>query len=89
MITDESLRRLKNKVKNELIIYYCLKSYHCFGFETKKLENRMKRMILNIGFLNIGLNIGLIFMWSWFALLVIFTGNLCQGKQRGEKAFNG
>lgn len=79
MITDESLRRLKNKVKNELIIYYCLKS-HRFGFETKKLENRMKRMVLNIG---------LIFMWSWFALLVIFTGNLCQGKQRGEKAFNG
>lgn len=71
MVIDESLRRLKNKVKDELITYYCLKSYHCFGFKTEKLESRMKTMILNMGF---------VFMGSWFTLLVIFTGNLCQGK---------
>lgn len=51
MLMEESLRRLKNKVKNELIIYYCLKCHHCFGLKTEKLESRMKTMILHIGFI--------------------------------------
>lgn len=76
IVMEESLRRLKTKVKNELIIYYCLKSHHRFELKIEKLESRMKTMILNIGF---------IFMWSWFTLLVIFTGNLCQGKRREKK----
>lgn len=50
MVMKESLRRLKNKVKNELIIYYCLKSHHCFGFRTEKLDS-MKTMLLNIDFI--------------------------------------
>lgn len=51
MVMEERLRRLKNKVKNELTSYYCLKSHHCFGFKTEKLESRRKTMILNIGFI--------------------------------------
>ena len=45
MAMEESLRRLKNKVKNELIIYFCLKSHHCFGLKTEKLESRINTMI--------------------------------------------